>query len=92
MNSLQSLRSRHELCVTLNRTGQIDPDKVIGRYRYAHPIFTHEALAAQRRWEEVSGLNRTHYCGAWWGYGFHEDGVKSALDVCQSFEHTPVAL
>ena len=92
MNSLQALRSREEICVTLNRSGKIDPEKVIGRYRYAHPVFTHEALAAQRRWEEVSGRNRTHFCGAWWGYGFHEDGVKSALDVCRSLERTPVAL
>ncbi|HLM27572.1 MAG TPA: FAD-dependent oxidoreductase [Thermoleophilaceae bacterium] len=86
MNSLQSLRSGHEICVTLNRTERIDPAKIIGRYGYAHPVFTHAALAAQRRWEEVSGRNRTHYCGAWWGYGFHEDGVKSALKVCESLE------
>jgi predicted NAD/FAD-binding protein len=90
MNSLQSLRSRHQICVTLNRSERIDPDTVIGRYRYAHPVFTHEALAAQGRWEEISGRNRSHFCGAWWGYGFHEDGVKSALDVCRSFERSLV--
>jgi uncharacterized protein len=90
MNSLQALRSKSEICVTLNRSERIDPAKVIGTYPYAHPVFTHEALAAQRRWDEVSGRNRTHFCGAWWGYGFHEDGVQSALKVCESFDRARV--
>jgi uncharacterized protein len=90
MNSLQALGSKSEVCVTLNRSGRIDPAKVIGTYPYAHPVFTHEALAAQQRWGEVSGRNRTHFCGAWWGYGFHEDGVQSALKVCESFDRARV--
>ena len=51
---------------------------MIRHLRYDHPVYTSAALAAQGRWSEVSGVNRTHYCGAYWGYGFHEDGVVSA--------------
>ena len=85
MNRLQSLRSTAEFCVTLNRTDDIDPDSVIRVLRYDHPLYTPAGLAAQRRWDEVSGVGRTHYCGAYWGYGFHEDGVASALRVCARF-------
>ena len=91
MNSLQSLQSDTQFCVTLNRTDRIDPEKVLRKIRYAHPVYTREGLAAQRRGDEVSGVNRTHYCGAWWGYGFHEDGVNSALKVCRSFDRSLVA-
>jgi predicted NAD/FAD-binding protein len=83
MNRLQSLRSRSELCVTLNRTEQIDPASIIATIPYAHPVFTPAGLVAQRRWAEIS-RDRTHYCGAYWGYGFHEDGVASALRVCEA--------
>ena len=82
MNRLQSLRADQELCVTLNRTDAIDPSAVIRVIEYDHPMYTPAGLAAQRRWREVSGVRRTHYCGAYWGYGFHEDGVVSALRVC----------
>jgi uncharacterized protein len=85
MNRLQALESERDFCVTLNRTEAIDPELVIGSREFAHPIFTRAALAAQGRWEEVSGVRRTHYCGAYWGYGFHEDGVRSGLRVCESF-------
>ena len=83
MNRLQSLRSRTQLCVTLNRSGAIDPDRVIRTIEYAHPVFTREGVAAQGRWGEISGRDRVHYCGAYWGFGFHEDGVASALRVCE---------
>ncbi|HET8754506.1 MAG TPA: FAD-dependent oxidoreductase [Solirubrobacteraceae bacterium] len=83
MNRLQSLRSRRELCVTLNRTDRIDPASVIATIPYAHPVFTRAGVAAQRRWHEIS-RDRTHYCGAYWGFGFHEDGVASALKVCEA--------
>jgi predicted NAD/FAD-binding protein len=79
MNNLQSIRSSTNLCVTLNRTAAVDPGKVIRRIDYAHPVFTPEGLAAQQRHAEISGSNRTHYCGAYWRWGFHEDGVVSAL-------------
>jgi uncharacterized protein len=85
MNRLQSLESEREYCVTLNRTEAIDPERVIDTGEFSHPVFTHAALAAQRRWDEVSGVRRTHYCGAYWGSGFHEDGVQSAVRVCQRF-------
>jgi predicted NAD/FAD-binding protein len=81
MNSLQSLRADREFCVTLNRTGAIDPAKIIRTIPYAHPVYTPAGVAAQARHHEISGLNRTHYCGAYWGWGFHEDGVASALRV-----------
>lgn len=85
MNRLQSLRSDTQLCVTLNRTGEIDPDKVIRTIPYAHPVFTREGVKAQTRAAEISGRNRTSYCGAYWGWGFHEDGVQSALRVGSRF-------
>jgi predicted NAD/FAD-binding protein len=83
MNRLQGLRSRRELLVTLNGGDRIDPAQVLGRYVYAHPVFDADAIAAQKRHAEIDGVNRTHFCGAWWGHGFHEDGVKSALAVCR---------
>jgi predicted NAD/FAD-binding protein len=81
MNRLQSLRAEREFCVTLNRSEAVDPDKVIRTIPYAHPVFTAEGQAAQARHVEISGQNRTHYCGAYWGWGFHEDGVASGERV-----------
>ncbi|HEY5046077.1 MAG TPA: FAD-dependent oxidoreductase [Solirubrobacteraceae bacterium] len=81
MNRLQSLRADREFCVTLNRTEAIDPQQIIRTMQYAHPVFTPAGIAAQARHHEISGRNRTHYCGAYWGSGFHEDGVRSALRV-----------
>ncbi len=84
MNTLQALRSERDFCVTLNRTERIDPGEVIRKIPYAHPVFTHAGWAAQRRHAEISStLRRTHYCGAYWGFGFHEDGVVSALRVAE---------
>jgi predicted NAD/FAD-binding protein len=83
MNTLQRLRSREELCVTLNRTEAIDPGRVIRRIDYAHPVFTPEGWAAQARHHEVSGADRVHFCGAYWRWGFHEDGVVSGLRVAE---------
>ena len=85
MNILQTLQASREFCVTLNRTAAIDPQEIKGRFTHHHPVFTTRAPAAQKRHEEISGLNRTHYCGAYWGYGFHEDGVNSALPVARWF-------
>ncbi len=85
MNILQSIQSPDEFCVTLNRPDDIDAGKEIGRFQYHHPVFTGKAPAAQKRHGEISGVNRTHYCGAYWGYGFHEDGVNSALAACAFF-------
>ncbi len=85
MNILQGLRAPVDFCVTLNREHAVDPGKVIQRMTYHHPVYTTAGFAAQKRFDEISGQNRTHFCGAYWGYGFHEDGVKSALAVCESF-------
>ncbi|HEY7890963.1 MAG TPA: FAD-dependent oxidoreductase [Solirubrobacteraceae bacterium] len=81
MNRLQSLRADREFCVTLNRAAAIDPQLIIRTIQYAHPVYTPAGVAAQARHHEISGRNRTHYCGAYWGWGFHEDGVNSALRV-----------
>ncbi len=81
MNLLQDLESPEPFCVTLNRTADVDPAKVIARMTYHHPLYTYATIAAQRRWAEVNGVNRTYFCGAYWGHGFHEDGVRSALAV-----------
>ena len=81
MNQLQSLQADREFCVTLNRTDAIDPRRIIRTIDYAHTVYTSAGRAAQSRHHEISGRNRTHYCGAYWGWGFHEDGVRSALRV-----------
>lgn len=78
MNILQTLVSPLPLLVTLNRTADIDPAQIIHTATMDHPVYTPEAVAAQKRRHEVSGRNRTFYCGAYWRYGFHEDGVVSA--------------
>ncbi|MEA2390479.1 MAG: uncharacterized protein QOK31_588 [Solirubrobacteraceae bacterium] len=85
MNRLQGLRADREFCVTLNRTEAIDPRKIIRRISYAHPVYTSRGEAAQARHHEISGVNRTHYCGAYWRWGFHEDGVVSGLRVAERF-------
>ncbi len=85
MNRLQGLAASHEFCVTLNHTQTIDPRKIIRRITYHHPVYSSAAVAAQKRHGDISGVNRTSYCGAYWGFGFHEDGVKSALAVCKMF-------
>ncbi len=86
LNILQSLPSHAPFLVTLNRTGAIAPDKVLRRFTYDHPLFTTESIAAQQRWSEISGSRNTHYCGAYWFNGFHEDGVNSALRVVRALE------
>jgi uncharacterized protein len=85
MNRLQSLQAEREFCVTLNRTAAIDSRKVIRTIPYDHPVYTREGVRAQRRRQEICGVDRTHYCGAYWGWGFHEDGVRSALAVAERF-------
>ncbi|MGN6663421.1 MAG: NAD(P)/FAD-dependent oxidoreductase [Solirubrobacterales bacterium] len=83
MNNLQRLRTKTDYFVTLNRGEEIDPARAIERIAYDHPLYTKEGVAAQSRHTEISNVNRrTHYCGAYWGWGFHEDGVVSALRVC----------
>jgi uncharacterized protein len=85
MNLLQSLNAPVEFCVTLNRDKDIDPNRIIKKIIYHHPVYRRQAPAAQQRWPEINGVNHTYFCGAYWGYGFHEDGVVSALRVCREF-------
>ena len=86
MNILQNLSAKRPICVTLNRPDAVAPDLEIDRMTYHHPVYTPESLAARQRWHEISGIDRIHYCGAYWYYGFHEDGVKSALAVAKYFD------
>ncbi|KPX79725.1 Uncharacterized protein ALO59_01822 [Pseudomonas amygdali pv. mellea] len=88
MNILQGIDSDTTFCVSLNQTAAIDPTKILGRYRYAHPQYSLGAIAAQARWEEINGVDHTWYCGAYWANGFHEDGVVSGLRVAQAFGET----
>lgn len=86
MNVLQSLEAPVTFMVTLNRTADIDPSKILRTMTYDHPVYSPAAVTAQARRHEVSGVNRTFYCGAYWRYGFHEDGVVSGEWVVEEFE------
>jgi predicted NAD/FAD-binding protein len=79
MNILQGLEAKAQFLVTLNPTIDIHPDRIIRKIMYQHPVYTPEGVAAQRRRAELMARQRSFYCGAWWGYGFHEDGVRSGL-------------
>jgi predicted NAD/FAD-binding protein len=70
--------------VTLNSKGLVAEEKVLREMTYEHPLMNLQAVRAQGRWQEISGRNRTHFCGAYWFYGFHEDGLNSAIRVAQS--------
>ncbi|XPF96291.1 NAD(P)/FAD-dependent oxidoreductase [Colwellia sp. RE-S-Sl-9] len=86
MNILQGLSDTDEtFCVTLNQTDKIDPSKIIDIFVYHHPIFNQQSLDAQYRRHEICGQNHTHFAGAYWRNGFHEDGVVSALVVAKRF-------
>jgi uncharacterized protein len=84
MNLLQPLPTATPWCVTLNRTAAVDPALLLRREEMAHPQFDAAAVAAQERWEEISGRSGTHYCGAYWRYGFHEDGLWSGRRAAES--------
>ena len=85
MNILQSLDAKPDFLVTLNSLNEINPSKIIKKIDYSHPLFTVNGVHAQKKKNQISGQNNTYYCGAYWGNGFHEDGVNSALDVCKAF-------
>ena len=88
MNILQSIGAPRELCVSLNLAKAIDPAKIYREMNYHHPAYDPESLAARHSHQEINGVNRTYYAGAYWGYGFHEDGVASALEVTKHFGKT----
>jgi predicted NAD/FAD-binding protein len=84
MNRLQSLPVEENYCVTLNAKSQIRKEKILQSFVYHHPIFTLDSMRAQKRWAEINGVNRIHFAGAHWHYGFHEDGLNSALRVVRA--------
>ena len=88
MNILQDLEARETFCVTLNDGARIAPEKVLRRLVYHHPLFTPAGVAAQARQHEINGPRRTYFCGAYWRFGFHEDGVVSALNALRHFSDT----
>ena len=83
LNRLQGFEADRDYCVTLNANGEINTGRILKRLVYHHPLYTSEAIHAQSRWAEISGSNRTHFAGAYWLYGFHEDGLNSALRVAR---------
>lgn len=86
MNILQGLNCKPTFCVTLNQKEAIEPSKILREFTYTHPIFSVESLAAQQQRNTICGQNRTHFAGAYWYNGFHEDGVRSAVDVASRFD------
>ena len=84
MHRLQGFRTPRQYCVTLNPTRPIAPSQVLAAMDYTHPLYTAAAVRAQARWADISGTHRTHYCGAYWFYGFHEDGLRSAVRVARA--------
>ncbi len=81
MNLLQSLDAPEPIVVSLNATARIAPEKILRRMRYEHPVYTHAAVRAHSRRHEIQGVDRTWFAGAYWGWGFHEDGMRSAVEV-----------
>jgi uncharacterized protein len=85
MNALQGIEAPERFLVTLNPPIGIAPERILRRISYQHPHYSLSAVTSQGRWKEINGVNRTYFCGAYWGYGFHEDGVVSALKVAEQF-------
>lgn len=86
MNILQGLSAKHTFCVTLNQREDIDPNKILREFTYHHPVFSTHSINAQGRRLQICGKQHTHFVGAYWYSGFHEDGVSSAVDVAQRFD------
>ncbi len=88
MNRLQSIPNQQRLLVTLNAEDRIDPAKVLSRETYHHPVFDSDTIAAQSRFDAIDGGGGVHFCGAYWRYGFHEDGLWSAKRVAERINRT----
>lgn len=84
MNRLQNIRKDQPLFVTLNPVEAVAEDKFHAQFSYDHPVFDQKALSAQSRLHEIQGQNGLYFCGAWTGYGFHEDGLVSAVRVTRA--------
>jgi predicted NAD/FAD-binding protein len=89
MNRLQGLPATPEFFVTLNPLEDPQEDTVIAEMGYEHPVFDHGAMAAQPRLDEIQGRNGTWFCGSYFGYGFHEDALVSAIRVARALGVTP---
>jgi predicted NAD/FAD-binding protein len=81
INMLQPVPFSQPVVVSLNPVAGINPEKIHGQFDYAHPVFDVPAIQAQQQVDALQGIKNTYFCGAWTGYGFHEDGLKSGLDV-----------
>lgn len=90
MNRLQSIQSRTNFFVSMNLSDTIDNSKIIQRFKYSHPCLDLAALRAQKQSKLINGTNNTYYVGSYWGYGFHEDGVNSAMNICRLIEEIDV--
>lgn len=89
MNKLQHIDAAYPIFITLNPQKAIKKELIHARFLFTHPIFTHETRKAQQRFSKIQGLKNTFYCGAYAGYGFHEDGLTSGIEVAQLFGVTP---
>ncbi|MBD0191265.1 dehydrogenase, partial [Acinetobacter baumannii] len=83
MNNLQNLSCATQIFSTLNPNMKIKAEDILVERQYRHPVFDAKAIKAQSRWHEINGQNRTSFCGAYWGWGFHEDGARSAARVVE---------
>jgi predicted NAD/FAD-binding protein len=88
MNILQGIQSEDTFCVTLNQKEAINPDSILRQFTYHHPIFSSESIKAQKKRSLICGIRHTHFAGAYWHNGFHEDGVRSGVEVAQRFDCT----
>ena len=86
MNILQGIQSKHTFCVTLNQKDDIDPKEILREFTYHHPVFSSASIKAQQQRHLICGHNHTHFAGAYWHSGFHEDGVRSAVEVAKRFD------
>jgi predicted NAD/FAD-binding protein len=84
LNRLQALPFEQPLVLTLNPRRQPDSDSVIGEFRFSHPVFDGKAIEAQGQLRRLQGHQHSWFCGAWTKYGFHEDGLRSGLEVADS--------
>jgi hypothetical protein len=86
MNRLQAIDSKRPLFVTVNLHEGIAPEKILFKTQYQHPVLNQAAYRAQKEFELINGKNRSFFCGAYWGHGFHEDGVNSALKTINAVD------
>ena len=89
MNILQGIKSPVPFCVSLNRHDEIDERSILKHITYHHPVYNLDTLSAQSKRHKINGVNQTYFCGAYWGYGFHEDGARSGIEVANAIQRKP---